>query len=62
MAKQTQQPEQPLVVNEVIIKGERLKTLKAYIDELPHKIGRDLEGFLSQVAKENLDEKDKIID
>ncbi len=54
-----EQQQQPIMVNEITIKGEKLNQLMNYIDDLPHKIGKQLETFLQQVASENLLEKEK---
>lgn len=51
-----QQQQQQQVINEITIKGEKLKNLMLYID-VPHKIGKELEGFIQNIARENLEEK-----
>lgn len=40
-------------VTEITIKGQKLEQFMAYIDTIPHGIGKQIEAFIQQVAREN---------
>lgn len=50
--------EQPtkIIVNEITIKGQTFANFMNFINDLPHRYGKQLEQFVYDVARENAEE------